>query len=948
MKREKTQFIKLIQVWGVLFLVGLGVSIVIVDVISSYRDFNKQAIQMRTDFIEVQKQIIKQEVNRVVEMIRYEKAQSERLTKEKIKTMTYMAYSIAQNIYQQNQIAEDKVKIQQMILDALRPIRFENKKGYYFATRLDGVEMLFADRPQMEGLNLIDMQDTRGKSVIKDMIELVNQSGEGFYEYHWTKPESKGNDFKKISFIKRVEPFDWFVGTGLYVDDIENQIKQNLVSAISRIRFGKEGYIFINRFNGDALVSNGKHFSGTKKLWEEFNENSEKMKNIFEKEYNAALKPDGDYIYYSWFKLNNSQEESPKASFIYGIPDLQWIVGAGFYLDDVEANIRVIQTELNNQIKQKVLYFVLITISIFTIFFLFYFWLNQQLKKDFTHFISFFKRAAHTDDEINRDNIKFDELDQMAAYANIMLTDRKQTEDKLRASLEREKFWADVIRIANVGIVVGYPDGRLGVNNAAYRKITGYSENELKEINWNKVLTPHEWIEPETAKMEELHQTKKPVVYEKEYIRKDGSKIPIELMVHPGMDNDGNINCYYAFITDITDRKRAEKERLKLEKDLMQSQKMESIGKLAGGIAHDFNNILSSILGFSELALEEVEKGSTMGDNLQEIYAGGLRAKEIVDHILAFARQSDQRLEPTRVDDIVIEAFKLIRPSIPATIEIRKEIESSSLVMGNATQIHQIIMNLCTNAAHAMQDDGGIMEVTLKDVLFAEGANIPVGIEKGKYLELTISDTGCGIETEYIDSIFDPYFTTKDTGQGTGMGLATVRGIVDSYGGTITVESTPCVKTIFTIYLPITSNLDNKIVDATETPPKGDEHILFVDDEPSIARMGSRILESLGYQVTTRTSSIEALELFKENPGDFQLVITDMTMPHMNGDKFAIELRQIRTDIPIILCTGYSSKINAEIAQKIGINAFTSKPFLKSDLACTTREVLDNNWTTCS
>ena len=278
--RKKTNFIKLIQVWGIIFLVGLGVCIVVIDNIISYHDFNFRADQMREDYVASQKKIIKQEVARVVDMIRYEKAQSEKLTRSKIKSRVYEAYSIAQNIYQQNQATESKAKIQQMILDALRPIRFENGSGYYFATRMDGVSVLFADKPEMEKLNLLNMQGSRGKYVIKDLIEIMKQSGEGFYEYHWTKPEAAGNDFKKISFCKRFEPYDWFIGTGLYVDDVEDQIKTDLLSAISRIRFGKEGYIFVNKLNGDALVSNGKIFSGEKKLWEVFDKKPEKINNI--------------------------------------------------------------------------------------------------------------------------------------------------------------------------------------------------------------------------------------------------------------------------------------------------------------------------------------------------------------------------------------------------------------------------------------------------------------------------------------------------------------------------------------------------------------------------------------------------------------------------------------------------------------------------------------------
>ncbi len=396
-------------------------------------------------------------------------------------------------------------------------------------------------------------------------------------------------------------------------------------------------------------------------------------------------------------------------------------------------------------------------------------------------------------------------------------------------------------------------------------------------------------------------------------------------------------------VLDITEQNEIEKEKLILEKKLLQAQKMESIGNLAGGIAHDFNNILTSILGFSELALNEVETGSTMEDNLKEIYAGGLRAKEIVKQILAFARQSDEEVKPIRVDTIIIEILKLIRPSTPATIEIRQDITSSSLIMGNATQIHQIVMNLCTNAIHAMQNDGGIMEVSLKDIMVNENnAHIWGDLRKGKYVQIAISDNGYGILPEHLDLIFEPYFTTKAVGEGTGMGLAMVRGIIDSYGGRITVTSEPFTKTVFTLCIPVTSNLDHTTLPGSnELLPGGDESILFVDDEPPIARMGSRILESLGYTVTSRTSSLEALELFRAHPDRFALVITDMTMPQMTGDKLAVELKRIREDIRVILCTGYSNKISAEIAREIGISAFTYKPFLRDDLAKTVREVLD-------
>ena len=388
-------------------------------------------------------------------------------------------------------------------------------------------------------------------------------------------------------------------------------------------------------------------------------------------------------------------------------------------------------------------------------------------------------------------------------------------------------------------------------------------------------------------------------------------------------------------IRDITEQKQ-------LENRFRQAQKMESIGNLAGGIAHDFNNILTSVIGFTELSLDEVEKGTHIEDNLQEIYTAGKRAKDLVKQILAFARQSGEELKPIQVDTIATEVLKFIRSSIPTTIEIKQNIESDSLIMGNATQVHQILMNLFTNAAHAMENKGGILEFSLKDIVMDRGVNREkLGLEPGNYIEIKISDTGTGIAPEIIGFIFDPYFTTKGPGEGTGMGLAMVHGIIENYGGKISVDSKPGQGTRFTIYLPVTGKRQEHRPYQPETLPTGKERILFVDDEAPIAKIGGKALERLGYTVSIRTSSIETLELFRTKPNDFDLVITDMTMPNMTGDRMAIELMKIRPDIPVILCTGYSKNISEESASEIGIKAFIYKPVVKADLAKTVRKVLD-------
>jgi signal transduction histidine kinase/CheY-like chemotaxis protein len=411
----------------------------------------------------------------------------------------------------------------------------------------------------------------------------------------------------------------------------------------------------------------------------------------------------------------------------------------------------------------------------------------------------------------------------------------------------------------------------------------------------------------------------------------------------PIQNSDGTVSKMTIF-RDITHYLNAVMEKEKAQTQLLQVQKMESIGNLAGGIAHDFNNILSAIIGFTELALDDAPNDSAQQENLQEVYAAGNRAKELVQQILAFARQSTEETKPIRLSDIIVEVLKLVRPSTPTTIDIVQTIHSDSSVIGNSSQLHQVILNLCTNAIQSLQGSGGVLEIDLRDVAPNKDSNREnQGQPAGHWVKLAITDNGQGIDSAIIDNIFEPYFTTKGIGEGTGMGLAMVKGIVESYGGKIEVKSTPGKETIFTILFPLSTSRDKSSLPQKSVLAPGTEHILFVDDEPPIAKMGSRLLGSLGYKVTIRTSSFEALELFKEKSDEFDLVMTDMTMPSMTGDEFSMEIRKIRQDIPIILCTGYSNKIDEKLAKSIGIDAFAYKPYTKSDIAKTIRELLDAN-----
>lgn len=392
--------------------------------------------------------------------------------------------------------------------------------------------------------------------------------------------------------------------------------------------------------------------------------------------------------------------------------------------------------------------------------------------------------------------------------------------------------------------------------------------------------------------------------------------------------------------TEINARNSAETESKDLEEKLFQSQKMESLGNFAGGIAHDFNNILTSILGYTELSQSCIDN-TQLKSHLEMIYSSGERAAELVTQILSFARRSEKKIEPLRPDLILKEVLKFIRSTIPTTIEIRQSIDSTAFILGNAAQLHQIFMNIITNSTYAMKAEGGILDIRMANVeISGDELNNKIA-SKGKYIKIVISDTGEGISQELIHSIFEPYFTTKNIGEGTGLGLAVVHGIIESYSGFITVDSTLGSGTDFIIHLPQTERRDNIKIYKKQITPRGSEKILLLDDEPSIAESSRMLLSSIGYKVTSMTNSLKALELFKQKPNDFDLIITDLMMPQMSGVIFSEEIRHIRKEIPIIICSGYDKESTLSKNKNESIKAYLNKPYSMSDLATVIRTVLD-------
>ena len=1048
-----------------LFLSSSVILVILVSLLGSvwlygeYSHTQREIREIRTGHIERQRQLIQEEVRQVRDYIAFKHSQTQARVRNNLREHVEGAYAIATRLCELNAGTMSKDGLQELVVETLRPIRFNRGRGYFFATDFDGWERLFADRPEMEQKFLLDLQDTQGRYVIRDMIALASTRGEGFYEYTWTKPGEKGHDFPKIAFVKHFEPFDWFIGTGEYLDDMERDIQQEALERIGQIRFGQDGYIFVIRSDGlilshpiaSLIGENLKHLNNY--------QGTEVVRELLQ----ASRSPEGDFVEYLWPKPS-SGITSAKLSYAVAIPAWDWVIGAGVYLDDLERAIAFEQAGYRQNVRRQFFFVLTLCVAFIGVSLLIARYTTRKIQLGVESFMHFFRLASSSYEKIDPDRFAFTEFRTIGEYANTLVDAFSSAQADLRKSEEQYRMVSENIPVAvysalpdehsttlfisgRIDGLTGYParafmdDPELWMNmiypedrpqvrdklaqhrrekipleveyriltrdgalkwlrdraipsldvSGAILRIDGFMEDiterqlaamALKESQrryrllfegagdaiyvhdlegrlldanqraWEGLgyareellnLTLMDIDTPECAAREEQHlediREKGSLVYESTHVRRDARVIPLEITSR--LIEFGGQPAVLSVARDISERQQAEQQRRLYEASLLRSQKMESIGTLAGGIAHDFNNILAAIIGHTELA--GMEEGlPQIRRHLDEVLKAGKRARDLVVQILTFSRQDEAR--PIKVKNMVNEVLKLLRASLPATIEIRKELGSDDMVLADPTRIHQVIMNLCTNAAHAMEGQDGVLRVRLEALdLETEMIEGPHVFEPGPYVVLSVSDTGSGIPPQIRERIFDPYFTTKEKGKGTGLGLAIVHGIVSGLGGGITVESRPGEGATFRVFLPRIVSRPEK--DAVPEPPlpTGSEHILFVDDEPVLTEIGQQMLELLGYRVTTRTSAVEALELFRRDPARFDLMITDMTMPHLTGERLAKKLMEIRPDIPVILCTGYSEQVSEEQARALGIRAYVLKPLVMKDLAATIRRILDQS-----
>ncbi len=780
---------------GILFLLFIS---------REYINFRHESETTRTTFVESQKKLLQHEVTAVAEYIDYRIEQADATIRETVRERVEEAHAVASHIQQQNASSKTPDEIQQMIKEALRNLRFNNGRGYYFIFNLAGTEQLFADRPELEGRNMLFRQSAKGEFVVRDMLDLIRKKGEGYYEYTWTKPAEQNSSFEKIAYIKLFAPYDWVIGTGEYVDDVTADIQQEVLKRITGLKFGSEGYFFGSIEHGLPLFTNGKITKGTASIWEVTDPNGVKITQ----EYNRVVKNSGSgFVEYSWHKLH-SPALSPKISYVVGIPQWRWIIGAGVYLDTIEQEIarnkRILLKDFTNN---------LVTLLIFLVVFmlLIYLWANSfagSIKKSTDSFTDFFTRAASEFTTIDTDRLEYEECKDIARSANMMLAARQQAEEKLR-----DEHWRleSIIEGTNIGTWEWNVQTGATEFNERWAEIIGYTLAELAPTTittWQKFTHPDDL--PKVTHLLERHFSGELPYYhcELRMQHKDGHWVWIldrgRVMTRT---EDGRPAMMFGTHADITERKQAEEHKAVLEILTRQHHKHQSLNRMAGAIAHHFNNQLGVVIGNLDLALEDLPGDTVPAKYLHDAMQGAQKATEISGQMLTYLGLTGGQYTLLDLSETCRQILPRLQAAVPENVLIQAELPSAGPhIEANASQMQQVLTNLINNAGEAVAKNSGSVLLRILTVL---AADIPVKQrfptdwqpQRQAYACMEVQDTGCGIAEEDREMLFDPFFSKKFIGRG--LSLAIVLGIAKAHGGAVSVESEFAQGSTFRVFLPL-------------------------------------------------------------------------------------------------------------------------------------------------
>jgi len=908
-----------------------------------YGDFQDEAARVRLEFVERNKDEITYQVDRAVEYIAHQSALTRSRVRESVRGRTLEAVAIARSLVDRHAGSMDKAALQRLVLETLRAIRFNDGLGYYFATRMDGTELLFADKPELEGVNLLDMRSGDGRSVIRDMIALAREHGQGFYEYTWTKPDATGNDHPKIAFIKYFEPFDCFIGTGEYVEDHARLLRQTTLDWLVRVRFGTSGYLFGSTLEGAPLFTNGVITQGQPSIWEMTDPDGVK---IIQRQHEKALLPGGGFMEYSWRKLDGA-DPSPKIAFVRGVPEWGWIIGSGFYVDEVESEIAARRMLLHDDLRGGLLRAAMLCLLLVILALFAARLLAGRVSRQLDELTGFLSGAAEHKIRLDPSRFGLAEFKAIATSVNAMLEARDTAEEWLRESEERNRLLAD---LTTEGVVVHQRGTAIDLN-ASMAALLGFSREELLGRN---LL---DFIHEEDRDIVRQSMDREVVApYTARIGRRDGSYFRAEIEARNFLLR-GEV-CRVAAVRDITVRKQAEEALLAAKASAEAANRSKS--EFLANMSHEIRTPLGGMQGMLELLQ------TTQLDQEQRQYAGfamdaARRLTRLLGDILDLSRIEVGKLtiltEPFDLRESLRSMEQLFRPGAAQagnSLEFRIAEDIPALVIGDAVRLQQVVSNIVGNALKFTRGGAVTVQVSLLpfDQDGAPNDTEPQPHSARCRVLFSVSDTGPGIPDEAQNRLFQP-FTQLGEGirrqyQGAGLGLSICKRLVELMGGTMSIESEVGIGT--TVHFQIPLDLARAIADEA-APGKHAEplvapcRILVAEDSRVNRLAAARLLEKDGHTVVAVENGRQALDALSATR--FDVVLMDIQMPVMDGIETTRAIRNGATgnnhrDIPIIALTAYAMAGDRETFLGHGMDGYLSKPVDREEMRHQLRLVLKN------
>nr|NJM02731.1 response regulator [Desulfobacula sp.] len=889
---------------------------------NEYTAFKEESAAIKDKFVEKEKERLKSEVQNVLEYVRYMRHQTDKRLRVSIQDRVDEACAVAMNIYTENKDIKSGDEIKKMIRDALRPIRFSRGRGYYFAFNADGVEELFADRPEMEGKDMLEVRGARGEFVVRDMIALLKDHGQGFYSYTWSKPGETRPEHMKIAYVKYFEPYGWGIGTGEYVEDVEKEIQEEVLKRIATLRFENEGYFFGSIFGGRPLFTNGEITRGTETVWGLTDPRGVK---IIQEQNKAAKATEGGFVSYSWQKPD-SDKPSPKLSYVASIPEWEWIIGAGVYLDTVDESMLLKEKDLYKAfLKQAGLYFMVMAGMSLLVFL----WTRHQAHKiqsGIRLFSSFFETASLKETAIDPVDLQFEEFKDIAVFANQMI--QKRTE-ALHALEQSEKKYEAITNSAQDAIFCKDVNRRYTFVNPAMAAFFNCKREDLIGKTPEEVFDPVNaaivtGVDNRTFSGERVSEIRPLLINGKEFTFHT-IQAPLDLV-------DGRVMSISGIVRDMTEQKDTEKERIRAEYRSIEQEKHALVGRVAGKISHDFNNILGVIMGHSELALMGCKEEGTQ-KALELIHGQTLRGRNLTRNLIAFARDQEPRQEYIKINEKIELVANLMKKEMEGITLVKEFSSSLPDILADPGMMEHAMVNLLQNSLHALSTRARPL-ITLRT--FCSDDQVCFEIE----------DNGCGIPKEHLGVIFDPSFTLKGgrdmSGsygkdiKGTGYGLSNVKKYMDQHRGTVRVRSEFGSGACFTVCLPvIQKNLtENEKEVIRKSGPRTGKTILIVEDEPAIFDVQSRILtgDPCFHTVDIAQNGRTALDLLDRN--HYDLVSLDYMLPgNISGMDVYRHIRETDRVLPILFISGNIEFLESikELKNKDAWVDHLSKPCLNQE-----------------